>query len=223
MPGDKPTEQERASLATDRGKTAAGLAKAGKLAPGEATQKFLSAQGEAEKVGKLDRAEFTRLSEQGKLALAGYKKGTASVPKTGPAVVDEGEAIIPKDKAKKNRGLIEGLLDGKDGKEAEEEKKEGKKDSPKEEKKEHEKKKPVKKKAKHRVHTMHIKRAHGGFIVNHEVEPAEDGTMPSSEQNPPHVVSDMDALKSHVDEHMGGEEGGGSLAEAQPSPAMPPA
>lgn len=220
MPDDKVTEQEKAGLATKRGKTAAGLAKMGKLAPGEATQKFLSAQGDLEAKGKLDRAAFTKLSEQGELALAGYKKGTKSVPKTGPAILDEGEAVIPKDKVKKNRGLIEGLLDGK---EAAEEKAEGKKDSPKEEKKEHEKKKTAKK-PKHRVHTMHIKRAKGGFIVNHEVEPAEGGVMPTSEENLPHVVSDMAGLHAHVDEHMGGEEeGGGSLAEARPSPGMPQA
>ena len=220
MPGDKLTEQEKANLAIDRGKTAAGLVKVGRLAPGEATQKFLSAQGEAEKAGKLDRPAATKLSEQGKLALAGYEKGTKADPKTGPAVVHKDEAIIPKDKAKKNRGLIEGLLDGK---EAAEEKAEGKKDSPKEEKKEHEKKKTAKK-PKHRVHTMHIKRAKGGFIVNHEVEPGEGGVMPTSEENPPHVVSDMAGLHSHMDEHMGGEEeGGGSLAEAQPSPGMPQA
>jgi len=134
-----------------------------------------------------------------------YKKGTKSVEKTGPAIVDKGEAIIPKDKAMKHRGLIEGIMDSKDGK------------------KEKEGTKKVAKKPKHRVHTMHVKRAHGGFVINHEVEPAEDGSMPTAEQNPPHVVSDMDGLKAHMEEHMGGDEGGGALASAMPSAGMPQA
>ena len=169
------------------------------------------------------REENRRAAEEEgkKIGMAGMPilhEGTKKVKKTGPAVLEKDEAVIPKDKAKKNRGLIEGLLDGK---EAKEEKEEGKKDSPKEEKKEHEKKKPAKK-PKHRVHTMHVKRAKGGFIVNHEVEPGEGGTMPTSEENPPHVVSDMAGLHAHMDEHLG-DEASGSLADAQPSAGMPQA
>lgn len=153
-----------------------------------------------------------------------YHKGTKKVEKTGPALLEKGEAVIPKDKAMANKGLIEGLLDGKDEKESKS-KAGKKKEAPEEAKKVKGAKEGTKKvkKLKHRVHTIHIKRANGGFIANHDHEPDENGMLPTSEQNPPHVMSSMDELKKHMEDHMGDEApaGGAGLAQAQPSPAMP--
>ena|ERR1700726_4880207 len=83
------------------------------------------------------------------------------------------------------------------------------------------------KKSKH-PHEMHVRRGHsGGFIVKHHHAPDDQGMVPESEE---HVVPDMDALQSHMQEGMGDQPpvGGmpaapaaaGPAAGAAPAPAM---
>lgn len=158
--------------------------------------------------------------------LPGMKDGAVKVKGDQIAKIHDGESVLPKDKKKagdiamKHLGLSEGLIDAKEMKE---EKAEGKKDNPKEEKAEHKKAAKKGKKKGPRVHTIHVKRAHGGFIVNHEHEMGPEGKTMSPEENPPHVVPDLEALKSHIEEHMGEGEGPEGLEEGStpaPAPAM---
>ena len=76
-------------------------------------------------------------------------------------------------------------------------------------------KKSSSKKSKHKVHKMHITRgASGGFSVEHEAPPSDDGSMPMGPGEGPHVVSDIDAMKQHLQDHMGDQP----AAPSSPAP-----
>lgn len=51
-------------------------------------------------------------------------------------------------------------------------------------------------KKKHKVHGMRIRKAHGGYIANHEMPPGADGKMPPEQE---HILPDLAALKDHMD------------------------
>lgn len=62
--------------------------------------------------------------------------------------------------------------------------------------------------AKHEVHGMHIKKAQtGGFHVQHH----DQHGMPHADNG--HVVSNMDALHDHIEEHMGQPNPGEQMEE----------
>lgn len=66
---------------------------------------------------------------------------------------------------------------------------------------------------KHKVHSMHIRKAaSGGYIVKHQHETPEPPEPPQPDQE--HVVPDMEALHEHMDEHMGDQPAAGEAEEA---------
>jgi hypothetical protein len=91
MPDEKGnvTEQEKADLSRRRGMAAT------QIADPEQRRKFIAAQGDVEATnkGQLPVEKEKMLSTES--AIKGYKKGTAYVPKTGPAMLHKGEAVIP--------------------------------------------------------------------------------------------------------------------------------
>jgi hypothetical protein len=97
------TEQQKAELSKRRGMAAT------KIVDPEERRKFISAQGDVEAVnkGELPVAKAKTMSEEA--GLMGYKKGTSYVPKTGKAILHEGEAVIPKEK-NNPMGLAEAAL-----------------------------------------------------------------------------------------------------------------
>jgi hypothetical protein len=71
------------------------------------------------------------------------------------------------------------------------------------------------KKSKH-THEMHVRRGKsGGFIVKHHHEPDEQGMAEAPEE---HVVPDMSALQSHMQENMGDQPPVGGAPAAGPAP-----
>lgn len=136
-----------------------------------------------------------------------YKDGVSEVPKTGPAVVDEGEAIIPKDevdeakhkgkvpptlkkavKNEKQRGKVRddmSLLVPDDGDSPEHEAAE----SPEFEAGEQEGKEEA---AKHPKHITVSKAENGGFVAHHK----HSGKM--------YHLKNEDELLQHMHEHMNG-------------------
>lgn len=127
------TEEQKAQLSKRRGQAATQI-----VDPAE-RQRFISAQGDAETVnkGQLPVARAHKMSEEA--GLMGYKRGTAYVPKTGPAILHKGEAVIPANK--NSMGLAESALAHND------------REAPA---------KPEKKKVK----SVHVRKAHkGGFIA----------------------------------------------------------
>jgi hypothetical protein len=90
------SEQDKADLSKKRGHAAAAISDPAQR------QKFIAAQGEAEAKGKADyqklgkEAEETEATQGQNIAtMRSYAKGTSYVPSTGPAIVHEGEKIIP--------------------------------------------------------------------------------------------------------------------------------
>lgn len=129
-----------------------------------------------------------------------YHKGTDYVPKTGPAVLEKGEAVLKKKDADKYRAA-KGKDMAKDSTRAHSVLGGSHKSKSKSK---HKGKKP---------HSIHIRRGKsGGFIATHHHLPDEDGVTPESED---HVVPDMSALHDHMDQMMG-DQG------AAPVPAPPP-
>lgn len=97
-----PTEQEKAALSKKRGAAAATISDPAQR------QKFVAAQGEAERkgsadYGKLDRQAEDALATSGvSEAIKSYKNGTDYVPKTGLALLHKGEKVVP---AKENKPM----------------------------------------------------------------------------------------------------------------------
>ena len=95
-----PTEQEKADLSKKRGAAAA------QISDPDQKRKFIAAQGEAEAKGKADYPKLDREADDTvatgganiATGLKSYKTGTSFVPKTGPAILHKGEAVIPKEK-----------------------------------------------------------------------------------------------------------------------------
>lgn len=104
------SEQDKATLSKVRGHAAA------QIADPAAKQKFIAAQGESERKGNIDadyehlnrEAEDTEATQGANKAtnatssdssgkLPSYKHGTDYVPKTGPAILHEGEKVTPKE------------------------------------------------------------------------------------------------------------------------------
>lgn len=137
----------------------------------EERRKFISAQGDSEAVnkGELGVIKAQKLSEES--TLKGYKQGTPYVPETGAAIVHKGERVIP---AEKNNpmGLAEAALAHPAAKEP---------------------KKPAKK-----VKSVHVRRAHKGFIAENHHESPEHGMEE-------HALPDMDAVQQHMSDSMGGQ------------------
>lgn len=97
-----PTEQERAALSKKRGAAAATISDPAQR------QRFVAAQGEAERKGNADYPRLDRQAEDAMAtsgaseAIKSYKTGTDYVPKTGLAVLHKGEKVIP---AKENKPM----------------------------------------------------------------------------------------------------------------------
>ncbi len=140
-----------------------------------------------------------------------YHKGTDYVPKTGPAILKKGEAVLNekdadtyrsnkgKEMAKDTHSRAHSVLGGSH-------KSKGKKGK--------------------KAHSMHIKRGKsGGFIVQHHGAPDENGMTPPLDD--PHVVPDMSALQSHIADNMG-DQGpvappSPDMSQAGPGAGAPPA
>lgn len=119
-------EDQRAALAVKRGKAASNISDPDKK------QKFIAAQGDLEEkhgIGKVPDEEYERLDRQAddveatkgesmgteeRGAMSAYKHGTSYVPKTGPAVLHKGEAVLPKESADKIRSVLAQSLGGHD-------------------------------------------------------------------------------------------------------------
>lgn len=74
------------------------------------------------------------------------------------------------------------------------------------------------------AHEVHIKRAHGGgFVVKHHKK-HKPGQLDQGEPED-HVISDMDQLKAHLDDHLGDQppagEGPAPEQAAAPAPQAP--
>lgn len=114
------TEEMRAALSQRRGKIAANISDTNKR------QQFVAAQGDLDdrirrkkvkpkdedaeyaKLGRdTDQAEATGGLSQD-VGLPTYQRGTAFVPKTGPAILHRGERVTPASKNKKN--FIKGAI-----------------------------------------------------------------------------------------------------------------
>lgn len=140
------------------------------------------------------------------------------VKEDGVKNLKKGEFVLPKEKAKEGEKIMamkakaKGVMNA--AKDEMDEEKSEKVDNKKEEKAEHKPaKKSDKKSAKKQVKGMHVRRAKsGGFIAKHDMDEGQTG------QPDEHVLPDMSALQSHVDDHMGGE-----MQESAPAPAASPA
>ena len=109
MPDDKGnvSESEKAQLAVDRGTAAA------KISDPDERRKFIAEQGDKEGSKKLKTDDKGNVSSRLGLmdyvnlnhgaAERSYKHGTDYVPKTGPAVLHKGEAVLKKEDAEKYR------------------------------------------------------------------------------------------------------------------------
>lgn len=110
-----PTEQEKADLASKRGKAAAAISDP------DARRKFISEQGDNESKGKLSDSVYGKLSKDAddtiatdgknkdtgaKSPLASYKNGTDYVPKTGNYKLHEGEKVVPADENPANEESV---------------------------------------------------------------------------------------------------------------------
>jgi hypothetical protein len=117
------SEQERAALAKKRGQAAS------YISDPKQRQSFVSAQGDAEAKAKdnnasdsdyrrLDREADDTIATQGQNKAVGvpsYKNGTPYVPKTGPAILHEGERVVPKEKNMKDlMDAVKGHMSGSD-------------------------------------------------------------------------------------------------------------
>ena len=71
---------------------------------------------------------------------------------------------------------------------------------------------------KKKLKGMHVRHAaSGGYIAKHE--PEMDPAAAGPQDSPEHIVPDMEALKSHMEEHMGQPGEGGGEEPAAPAPA----
>lgn len=97
------TEQQKADLAKKRGLASA------KISDPNKKKAFVAKQGDTEAKGDLDENKAKRMDREADDTIAtegeniasgvrSYQKGTKFVPKTGPANLHEGEAVIPADK-----------------------------------------------------------------------------------------------------------------------------
>jgi len=85
-----------------------------------------------------------------------------------------------------------------------------------EKEKKHESKSESKPK-KHKVKIMHIRKADsGGYVAGHELPPdMMTGKVPPEQE---HILPDIEAMKQHVQDHMGPDEEEGQPAGATPAP-----
>jgi hypothetical protein len=105
MPGNKPTEEEKAALANQRGKVAAYIPDA------EQKKAFIYAQGNAEAKGKDNYSDLSQqtFNKRNELAVLGSMKKGGRVHVTGLYKLHAGEKVVPAKKsavaeAKKHRG-----------------------------------------------------------------------------------------------------------------------
>lgn len=73
-------------------------------------------------------------------------------------------------------------------------------------------------KSKHKVKSVHVRKAENGMIARNEYEPDEEGKMKEPTE---HVLPDMDSLHGHMDDHMSADMGaaGPDAAAGAPAPA----
>lgn len=131
--------------------------------------------------------------------LRSYAGGTDYVPETGPAMLHEGEAVIPKETAEMIRkpDRVSSALGGKKKKKKKSKKSKGSGKKP---------------------HTMHIRRAaNGGYIATHDFKGDAGSPAPESED---HALGSIDELKDHVADNMGDQQD--PAAGAEPTEQPPP-
>ena len=151
------------------------------------------------------------------LKMPNYAEGTDYVPETGPAMLHEGEAVLPKEAADIARsGRVSEALGGQ---------KKPKTPKPKTAKPKAGKKKSGgkgKKKGSKKPHVIHIRRAaNGGFIVEHEYKKGDgDGDEPPD--NEEHQVNNIDELQQHIADNMGDQEPAAAPAGAPAGPVEQP-
>ena len=112
-----------------------------------------------------------RLDSEGN-EMKSYKKGTDYVPETGPAILHEGEAVIPKEKNKMKDNGFDAVKDALGGVD---------------------KSKKPKKEIKHLVHK---RSKNGGHIIEHH------HTAPEHHPMEEHTFDNHDDMLNHVMEHM---------------------
>jgi hypothetical protein len=159
-----------------------------------------------------------------------YMKAVPKMHKGGEVKEDglknlqEGEVVIPKEKAEEGKKVLalkkkaKGPMSAAVEEEKNEPKSEEKKETKKEEKAEGEHK-PAEKKKKSgkKVKGMHVRRAtSGGFIVKHDMDASAEPTGKPMEQEE-HVIPDIAALHDHMEQHMGDEEAAAPAAQAAPA------
>ncbi len=96
------TEDQKARLSKSRGEAA------GTIQDSDQRQKFIAEQGKVEDAHRgsgVPDAEYERLQTDANNTLArrSYKHGTDYVPKTGPAILHKGEAVLNKHEAEQHR------------------------------------------------------------------------------------------------------------------------
>jgi hypothetical protein len=169
------------------------------------------------------KAKTDNIEEYTKSVPKMHKGG--EVKEDGLKNLQEGELVIPKEKAEEGKKVLalkkkaKGPMSAAVEEEENEPKSEEKKETKKEEKAEGEHKpaeKDKKKKSGKKVKGMHVRRAtSGGFIVKHDMDTSEEPGKPMEQEE--HAIPDIAALHDHMEQHMGDEEAAAPAAQAAPA------
>lgn len=174
---------------------------------GSGSYKSVMAQPNPSHIAQSQPAPKVTGIERPQKVIGSFAKG-GKVKKTGAYKLEKGEKVLSKDKVmaeehKKKSRTASALSSGK-AKSSKSKSHGGKSKHPSE---------------------IHIKKtANGKFLAKHVFDKGGGDGMPQPDET--HALNDIDELKDHIGEHMGGEEGGlaqpqGGLAQpAQPSPMM---
>lgn len=195
------SEEQKAALSKKRGQAAS------YIQDSDARQKYISAQGELESKGKVKDSDYDHLDHQADNTIAlqgadvannikGYKHGTDRVPKTGPAILHKGEAVLKKEDADKYRAAKGSAFSAAGeamGAESE-----------------HKHKKEVKEVRTRKGHK-------GGYIHEHH------HTHPDEHPMEEHVSPDQESMAAHMMETMGSQNPGEAEPDAGQAGAAPPA
>lgn len=190
---------------------------------GEAESAAKGIKDKAANVGEYNRAQKASGGEP----LKPYKNG-GKVDKTGPAILDKGETVLPKDKKKAEKLAIDHL--GKKAsimseamKEEDEEKSESAAEQKAEGKKGEAAEKKDKKSSKGGKHTKYARteiehHPNGSHTIkrHHRIKPAADGKVEPQKEPDTMAVPDDDAMLAAL---QGGGEGGEAPEGAAPSGA----
>ncbi len=203
------TEEQKAALSRQRGEAAAHISDSAKR------QQYISEQGdlEAKGGGSASASDYARMSRNAQDTIAtqgqnkdvgakspSYKHGTDYVPKTGPAILHKGEAVLNKHEAEQHRiyGHTAEALGGEQ------------------------------EKAKKVIKEIRTRRGHkGGYIHEHhhtvpEQHPMEEHVSPDQDAMVSHMMEHMgqpNPGEAEADAGQGGMPDAGAGGGAQPQAA----